>query len=547
PMPVGMMAKMALGGMLGDNMLTNVNTKGSMAVFAVWNEDAPAIGIIMPTETFKKFISDNANASEPDAQGISTIKGQFALMPGMEMEIITYASALPKKGFMLLSPESDMLLTVKKAMTSTAIATALDSSDITLAETKPLWARVNIAKLSELFGPILEAQLNMARQQITADMEKASDGNKPPMEMAKIMGLYFDAFEKILADSDYLSLSLDPTAEVLNINYTYGAKKGSDVAGLLVDSNTPVGPFKTAGYLDSSEAINMLIKVDKKISAKTNAKMLDLISAITEDMPQENIVKWKTLLVDSVEAMGDEQAFSFSLAKGSPPLRMKQVIMLDDPAKYKAVTEESFAMVNDFYKALGLPVTIDQTTAKTETYKGATIETIKINIDADALVGGDPKAKELIDYMYENMGFKSAITNNYFVMAMGDNADADIKKLIDKTGAGTSAPTGDIATAMKLLKNSDKAEFIVTVNYLRLLAGIGEMMEDAPMPEAKMAAGMFSGFNIDSKSCLVMAGNVGDGKVSVDIAFPKQHLMEMMAAVMQMQQQQMQKMNESNQ
>ena len=33
--------------------------------------------------------------------------------------------------------------------------------------------------------------------------------------------------------------------------------------------------------------------------------------------------------------------------------------MLDDPAKYDAVMSESFSIINDFYKALGLPVTID--------------------------------------------------------------------------------------------------------------------------------------------------------------------------------------------
>ena len=545
PMPVGMMAEMALGGIMGDPMLANVNTQGSMAVFGTMADGELAVGIIMPIESFQKFTSSNANASAPDAMGISTIKGQLSFPMPMEMQ--TYATALPKKGYMLLSMDPETLSVAKKAVTSTAIATKLDNSDVSAATAKPMWARINIAKINELFGPMLAAQLDKAKQEITTQMEQAPEGQKPPMDPAKIMGIYFDVFQKLLDESDYINISLDPTADVLYINETYGAKKGSDIAGLLVDSDTPKGAFKTAKYLNSPEAVNVLIKVDKKISAVTNAKMLELISAITEDLPQQQIVRWKTLMVDSIEAMGDEQAFSFSMGKGSPPFSMKQAIMLDDPAAYDAVMKESFSIVNDFYKALGLPVTIDIADAATQTYKGVTVSTVDINIDAEKMVPGEPQAVDMINKMYENMAFKSAIANKNFVMAMGPNADADIKKLIDQTSSSTSAPTGDVATAMKLLKNSDNADFLVTVNYLRLLGGIGEMFKEMSVPESEQIAKMFSAFNIDSKSCLAMAGNVGDGKVSVDIAFPKQHLMEIMAAALQMQQQIMQQQMQQQQ
>ena len=536
PMQLSMMAKLGLGGIMGDPMLSSVNTQGSIAIFAVMSEGQPAMGIIMPTESFQKFTSSNQNASAPDVNGISTITGQFAIIPGMPpSEVKTYATALPKKGFMLLSPDSETLGTLKKAMAVKPIATTMDKADISVAKSDAVWARVNIAKLNELFGPMINFQLEGLKQQVANEMANAPAGQKPPFEVDKLMGIYFNVFQKLLSDSDFLSLSINPTPTALGINYTYGAKKDSDIAGLLVDSNTPDGPFKTAGYLDGKEAVNMLFKVDKNISAKTNAKMLEVMSAIMGEESEKHLVKWKTLMVDSVEAMGEEQAFSMSLAKGSPPFRMKQIIMVDDAEKYMAVTKESFAMVNDIYKSFSLPVTIAQNASSTEKYKGTKIESIDIDIDAEKLVGGDPEATQMLNKIYENMGLKSAITKDYCLITMGPNATADVKKLIDRTNSPAKAATGDLATAMKLIKNSDKAEFICSINPLRIAAGFGQMMQSFPIPEQEMA--MFNKLStIDAKStsCIAMAGNVGEGKATVNIVIPKQHLMEIYTAITSM-------------
>ncbi len=43
-----------------------------------------------------------------------------------------------------------------------------------------------------------------------------------------------------------------------------------------------------------------------------------------------------------------------------------------------------------------------------------------------------------------------------------------------------------------------------------------------------------------SQSNIVLAGNAANGKLSIQIALPKQHLQELMGAFMQMQQQRMQ-------
>ena len=53
-------------------------------------------------------------------------------------------------------------------------------------------------------------------------------------------------------------------------------------------------------------------------------------------------------------------------------------------------------------------------------------------------------------------------------------------------------------------------------------------------------AGMFGGLeNIPTQSCLVAGSTIADGQAAMRLAIPKQHLIEIVAAAMQMQQQAM--------
>jgi hypothetical protein len=69
----------------------------------------------------------------------------------------------------------------------------------------------------------------------------------------------------------------------------------------------------------------------------------------------------------------------------------------------------------------------------------------------------------------------------------------------------------------------------MSLNVLHLMK-IASAFAPMPMPQT----------DIPSQSSIAVAGNASGGKMTVDLAVPKQHVQEIMAIVMQMQQQQMQ-------
>jgi hypothetical protein len=85
-------------------------------------------------------------------------------------------------------------------------------------------------------------------------------------------------------------------------------------------------------------------------------------------------------------------------------------------------------------------------------------------------------------------------------------------------------------TALTFLPEADKADFLVTYNFLRLFKMVGAF-SPMPMPMLQM--------DIPTKSNIVFAGKAGNGKMVVDIALPKEHLMEIIGVFMKMQQQKM--------
>jgi general secretion pathway protein G len=84
----------------------------------------------------------------------------------------------------------------------------------------------------------------------------------------------------------------------------------------------------------------------------------------------------------------------------------------------------------------------------------------------------------------------------------------------------------EIRSAVALLPEAAKADFLVTFNYLRLFQMITAIIP-FPMPQ----------MDIPTKSNIVCAGKAGGGRLTVDVALPKEHLTEIMGAFQRMMQQ----------
>ena len=151
----------------------------------------------------------------------------------------------------------------------------------------------------------------------------------------------------------------------------------------------------------------------------------------------------------------------------------------------------------------------------------------------------------MMTQMYgDSLTYTIAHTDDTSYVTMGTDSEADVKMLIDQTA---SAPaTGETKAAFDLLQNTPYNDFVCSVNAIKLMTGLGDMMqsmgpmiqagcegEPSPMPD------IFGGLNLPSQSSLAIGGYSADGQCSMRLILPKQHLMEIMSAGMQIQQKMM--------
>jgi len=239
----------------------------------------------------------------------------------------------------------------------------------------------------------------------------------------------------------------------------------------------------------------------------------------------------KTLAADATDCVGGPIACSASIdTKTKPPFVAKYVIAVKDKEKFNRLIEEATQMFNtsgimDFYKDMGIETgfTIQQ---GVDRYKDVSIDSAKLTMkstDANSPQG------LMINAIYGGgFDYRWGMVDGLWACTIGGNANSAIRELIDQVKAGGPKQIGDeMKAALMLLPDADKADFVVTYNFLRLFKMMTAM---APVPTPQM--------DIPTKSNIVFAGKAGNGKMAVDMALPKEHLTEIMAVFQMMQQQQ---------
>jgi hypothetical protein len=183
--------------------------------------------------------------------------------------------------------------------------------------------------------------------------------------------------------------------------------------------------------------------------------------------------------------------------------------------------------IADLYKQMGVGIKFELK-RKAETYKDVAIDAIKVGINPT-----DPNSEQskMLALIFGH-GFEGrlAVVNNLLVYAIASDSGTLVRKLIDQAkGDATQPVPSEVEAAVQLIPGSEKACFFATYNYLRILQMVTAIM---PMPIPQTA--------VQSQSNIAIAGKVSGGSLSVEMALPKQHLMEIMTIFMQMQQQKMQ-------
>ena len=230
--------------------------------------------------------------------------------------------------------------------------------------------------------------------------------------------------------------------------------------------------------------------------------------------------------------MGKEAVFSASMTPQAKSFFSAQYIFeLKDKDKWLKMFDKVADLMNGpalagLFDSTGMKIgfTVQHAAA---TYQGVPIDSAKATI---TLKDPNSPQAQMMQKMYGNFEYRMAVVGQFGVMAIGGDADADVRKLIDQAKAGGPKQMGkEIKAAMDILPEAKTADFIATYNIVRAISMMPAMMP-MPMPLP----------NIQTKSNLVFAASMDKGKGMLQVGLPKEHLTEMMQVFQMMMMQQMQ-------
>lgn len=540
PMSIAMLANMQLAGILGDPTLAGIDQNGTFMIVGIALEDNQVdMSILAPMTDYEAFTKNNAACSPSGTDGVLLFKapnspaGTLAITP------------VPGGKYVLVNSEENIgaMVTLQKQLAATGpkLAAALDADQSAQAASSPAWAYVNLGRLYELYGTQMLEGINEMQQEMPKDAAMGEAMEMNIRMMTAMVKTYF-------SQTDSLTLALLPEPAVLNMDFSFKAKDGSKMAGMLTANPQTETGFKLARFAEDNDAVNMVLRMDPPVIEKFYAELLDMMNTTLSDkFPAQEMEQLKALVDKSLKAMGKEAFISFSYEAGQPPFKMREVFAVTEPDFFKTNAPEGITAANSFYKALDLPVTLSFQPG-VETYKNVSIDAVALKF---AAADSNDLAMQEVAKLYGPDGFAyyTAQKDNLAFVALGPDSKTVLKTLID-TPADKVA-TGDLQKAMTILgPDAQRADIVGSVNYLKLFKGgmgVVSQMSGAGAETGGMLSEMAKAMDVPTQSCMAISATVGKGKINSRLALPKQHLMEIITAAMQVQQKMMQQQQQMQQ
>jgi hypothetical protein len=530
PVPMGLttLVRGQLATILGGPELKGVNTAGSFALFGVLNEgeepDQQMITIAVPVTDYALFVSANPNVGEPDANGVSVLAKQYPL--AIAAKVDNYAIIKAPDAYKRLRQEVEAMSQAPGALTK-----VLDTAEADNAVKSPVWLYANIRQVNKAFGPSVLGALEQTKKQMA---QMGGTGEE--------MDIYIGMLETLMKETAFVSVALRPKPDLLTLSWTTAAVTGTGMADVLSGEVAGRNDLDLLGYMQDGAMANCAFRPNSPFIKKVNTGVLDLVAKLTPEMTQADLDKLKAVFTDMFDALGNDGVLSMSIdAKIKPPFVMTYVLELTDAKKFDDVLTKTpelleTAGIRQFYKTLGLNI---QYSMKSDvgSYKDVSIDSAKL-----VLSSTEPNTPQgqMINAMYgQGFEYRWATVDKLWVCAIGGDVDAGIRDLIDKakSPAPPQVPQGIKAT-LDLLPGALKADFLGTYNYVRALTLVPAIM---PLPIPPVEA--------ETSSAIAFDGKIGGGKAILDMAIPKQQILEVAAAFMKMQgqMQQIQKPQEQQQ
>ena len=238
------------------------------------------------------------------------------------------------------------------------------------------------------------------------------------------------------------------------------------------------------------------------------------------------------MTLDVIDALNGPVAGSFFMdGTQKPHFGVQYVFSVKDDTSFRALLKDSVNLFNqsgfsNMYKGMGLEMdyALKQDAA---TYRGVAIDSARLSMTATQ--PDSPAGKAINDLYGGGFDYRWVITDKLCAVAVGIDVDTQIRKTIDQIKSGTLPKMGNEMKASRaLIPDADKADFVLTYNYVRILNMVGAiaqtMGEDAP------------DINIPTSSHISIAGWGGENRARFDMALPKQHVQEIVAAFTALQQ-----------
>ncbi len=536
PPGVSMPVRAQLGKFLGAPEPAGVNMGGDVAVF--WplpggeKPNPRRVGVLIPISDFQQFFV-NPNVIKPDAQGILKI-GPEGKPSVAGVQIGSY--------LLLTSVADQQALTEAKNWTTGAgtasLTQRLSPDELKRATASPVWAYANIQIVAKMFGPALQEKIKQAQ----ANFQKMQTPGQPlPFQPQEMLQMYTSLLNSLLQETQFVSLSLDPSATAIRLASVVAALPNTEMAKTLSTDGASSQASNLLGYLNNGAAMNGVINLSPALLRAVMLKYADLLTTMLGAAPKEEVARFRQLMMDSVDAQGGSLAFSLSAnPKSQPPFEVTEVVLLKDKQKFYQVLEQSSKMMTegafaDFYKKLGIQMRFD-VKRNVESYKDVPIDAIHFTMQpTDA---NRPDTQMMKKMFGEGFDMRLATVNNLLLLTMAANPEQKVHTLIDQAKAG--GPTevaGEVQAALSLLPEAKKAEIFGTYNILRWMQ-FGLAFAPVPVPAVDMAS---------QTSGIAFAADLGEGKVLTNVAIPKQHVLELVGAIMKMQQQKMQEQQKQQQ
>ncbi|MFC1676979.1 anti-sigma factor family protein [Planctomycetota bacterium] len=522
PIPIGlsMLARIQLAGLVGDPALTGINTQGNFAVFGAAVDGNSMADMLI---VWALPVSPDANFATADANGVSIVQSGGAAKPDKKM----LATRLGEFVFMTSPNGYDKFVSLRKSILENtgSLAGTLGDDEANTASTEPIWAYANIQHCSGVFGPVATAQL----EQMKAQLKKMKDG--PP---AAIMNFYFGVLDIVMEEEEFFTISIRPQANVCNITASTQAMPDTPMAKMFSTALGDGTSNKLLGYLDDEAIFNVGGRKNVAFWEEYAMSQFDMMSLFVDsNISEEAVTKMEQIATELVASAGDSGIVSFKFdsdAEGMFPFSIKYAFEVEDQQKWNIAIEDAIDLWNsgaEFFSNIGVEGKYE-IEHNVDSYRDVSIDAIKCSMKAT-----DPNTEfgKMMDAMYKGgVDYKVAAVDGLWLSILDSNSGSAMYDAIDQVkSGGPSEIAPEFATAMRFITEPNSADFVGTVNIVRYLNMAGAMARSMGAQVSPNGV-MMPEIDVPTNSNLAFAGRViGDGKMSYEIALPKEHLLEIKA------------------